>query len=383
MRLALSLLALATFLPAPAAAQDDCGRRLVIGSLQTEYRPVRDFQRVVVVLANLNDPLERYERHLAADAAADYTLGVRVLEQCVEGPDDDRNSQDYRMGVSLLRDDGTTVGYCAENARWGDPDHALGMACDIRAPDGGADKTVRLLADVDHSGSVSPGDLLRYEVRIQAPKATSFRDFMGSGSRLVSGTVSTSHGHVQYGNGVEDEAVVVGDLRLARYDETVVIRYDAYVDFGVVSNQGELFLSGLEGSTGYLRTDWPESPFSGAQATEAPVACPASSGDLAECSAEVERLEALVANLHAAIFDLVSDDDADGLIDISDHCPDSERGAPIDARGCTQAQFCGALDAGTRAARRICKRSDWGNDEPLAAKPGDCGVKARRCVPTE
>jgi len=370
--------------PLEANAQLDCGRRFVFGDVQTDFRPGRDFQRVQVVLVNLNDPLETYSREVAVDPSADYRVGQRVLEQCVEGPDEDVNTYDYALRVDLLREDWSRVGTCRYDARWINRDHAMALGCTIAAPDGHAEKTVRLLHDVDGDGQATAGDVLRYTVRIDSPKAGSFRDFLGAGSRLVSGTVTSSHGHVQYGNGPGDEAVVVGDLLLAREGQTIEIEFDAFVDYGVIGNQGEVFLVGLEDTTDLLRTDDPESPLGGSQPTEIRIHCAQDGQDgLAQCEAERAALQAQLDDRNEAIFALAADDDADTVIAVRDDCPDTARSAAVDRDGCSAAQFCATVDAGTRLGRRTCKRSDWGNDEPLARRPRDCTVRGGLCVAAE
>jgi hypothetical protein len=45
----------------------------------------------------------------------------------------------------------------------------------------------------------------------------------------------------------------------------------------------------------------------------------------------------------------------------------------VDAAGCSQTQFCSAIDTSTKIGARICRQSDWRNDEPLTS-PKDCAV---------
>lgn len=83
-----------------------------------------------------------------------------------------------------------------------------------------------------------------------------------------------------------------------------------------------------------------------------------------------------------------ADSDGDGETDGTDACPETPAGAAVDSAGCSQAQFCAALDATIRKGARGCRASDWRNDEPVG-NPKDCTVdKATRgrtddrCVPT-
>jgi hypothetical protein len=84
-----------------------------------------------------------------------------------------------------------------------------------------------------------------------------------------------------------------------------------------------------------------------------------------------------------------SDADGDGENDERDQCPGTGAGAAVDSAGCSQQQFCAAFDATNKEGARICRKADWGNDEPLMkAKQADCEVEKGgrgrgddRCVP--
>jgi cysteine-rich repeat protein len=70
------------------------------------------------------------------------------------------------------------------------------------------------------------------------------------------------------------------------------------------------------------------------------------------------------------------DEDGDGEADATDLCPgtppdDKDR---VDQAGCSQEQFCSAIDATTKPGQQVCKKSDWRNDQPLKAIPADCKV---------
>lgn len=69
-----------------------------------------------------------------------------------------------------------------------------------------------------------------------------------------------------------------------------------------------------------------------------------------------------------------ADADADGIPDRLDRCAATPGSTPVDAEGCSQAQFCGA-----RTVRRECLPSDWLNDEPR--RPRDCRwLNTQGCV---
>jgi hypothetical protein len=83
------------------------------------------------------------------------------------------------------------------------------------------------------------------------------------------------------------------------------------------------------------------------------------------------------------------DSDGDGEADATDRCADTTPGASVDADGCSLEQFCNAVSASTREARRLCTLADWGNDEPvMSARERDCRFERSRetglmlCVPT-
>jgi len=67
------------------------------------------------------------------------------------------------------------------------------------------------------------------------------------------------------------------------------------------------------------------------------------------------------------------DTDSDGEEDSTDFCPDTAFSTPVDGNGCSLEQFCISIDTSTKIGDRICKSSDWQNDEPLTS-PKDCAV---------
>lgn len=111
-----------------------------------------------------------------------------------------------------------------------------------------------------------------------------------------------------------------------------------------------------------------------------PSPVPDCEADLAQCEADLTEC---LAN------SIVPDQDGDGEADATDTCPDTPEGAEVDQAGCSLEQFCTAIDATTPQGVRICKKSDWRNDEPLMnAKEADCWVEKGgrgraddRCVP--
>ena len=81
------------------------------------------------------------------------------------------------------------------------------------------------------------------------------------------------------------------------------------------------------------------------------------------------------------------DSDEDGEHDLTDLCPNTPADTMVDSDGCSLAEFCNAIDTSTNHGRKICKQSDWRNDEPLKNQ-GDCkavkqgkGSSNFSCVP--
>ncbi len=70
----------------------------------------------------------------------------------------------------------------------------------------------------------------------------------------------------------------------------------------------------------------------------------------------------------------LADLDSDGQPDPIDTCPATLTGDPVDQAGCSLDQFCISIDASTKAGAKICKMSDWRNDEPVG-NPEDCSVQ--------
>ena len=76
------------------------------------------------------------------------------------------------------------------------------------------------------------------------------------------------------------------------------------------------------------------------------------------------------------------DDDADGEENSTDLCVGTLALTEVDSEGCSLTQFCDSIDTSTKVGERICKSSDWLNDEAITG-PKDCGVlKQGRRLPT-
>lgn len=113
---------------------------------------------------------------------------------------------------------------------------------------------------------------------------------------------------------------------------------------------------------------------------------PQCNADLDEVLLQLEQcasdLEQTLLSLDQALEDLAAataDTDGDGIRDTADACPGTPQGTAVDALGCSQAQFCEAIDA-SGSGRAVCNSSDWGNDEPLADNPGDCRAVKGFCT---
>ena len=66
-----------------------------------------------------------------------------------------------------------------------------------------------------------------------------------------------------------------------------------------------------------------------------------------------------------------SDTDGDGEHDLTDLCPHTPAQTPVDESGCSQAQFCSAVEIRQWRDARFCRFVDWRNDETFRA-PEDC-----------
>jgi hypothetical protein len=126
------------------------------------------------------------------------------------------------------------------------------------------------------------------------------------------------------------------------------------------------------------------------------------SEDLVGCQSELETTQATLvgtqadlatcdvdlADVRSQLAAATADADGDGIRDLDDDCPGTPPGVEVDHRGCSLAQFCGAIGVQDTVGRRICKKADWKNDEPLmTSRTRDCdvdhnrGIADDRCVP--
>ena len=329
---------------APAQAQ------FVIVEVRTNYVPYRDFVGAVTAIEGPDGAANRRWEHMLV-RSDDVTDGILVP---VDGGIAFRTAEffdvapgDYRVNVKLISADGTAL--ASRNVALL---HTVNrvvtvLFADTRvAPNGTADKSASLLNDNDSDGQVSPGDVLRYTVQLNANEATEFRDTPSCGGRLVPGSVTTTRGVITRGNGPTDTEVRVTELALTP-DDPATITFDVEVA-PAVRNQGRLRFSG-----GDLLTNDPATT-AAADATVTPVAC-----SFVACA---------------------GDPDGDGVGASLDLCPKTPAGAAVDARGCSAIQFCGRIDVSTDKGQLLCRRADWGGDEPIGM-PRDCRPSAGACVP--
>jgi len=95
-------------------------------------------------------------------------------------------------------------------------------------------------------------------------------------------------------------------------------------------------------------------------------------GELGSCEADLS--DALSLLEECELRPELPDGDGDGEHDLTDRCPGTPIGEPVDDAGCSLMQFCQARSHGEPA---ICNNSDWGNDEPRG-NARDChAVRAR------
>jgi len=104
------------------------------------------------------------------------------------------------------------------------------------------------------------------------------------------------------------------------------------------------------------------------------------------CHEELEGTQMDLADAMTALETANADTDGDGHRDQDDRCADTATGAAVDEAGCSQAQFCGAIDASTKPGKKACLRADWGNDEPIMKKrERDCSYEksTKTCGPAQ
>ena len=90
---------------------------------------------------------------------------------------------------------------------------------------------------------------------------------------------------------------------------------------------------------------------------------------LDQCRDDLAAIGTCPADLSQCESDLataIADADGDGVGDAADDCPGTPAATAVDAAGCSQAQFCAAIDATVpKTGKKVCERADWRNDEPL------------------
>ena len=82
-----------------------------------------------------------------------------------------------------------------------------------------------------------------------------------------------------------------------------------------------------------------------------------------------------------------ADEDGDGEVDATDTCPNTGTGMAVDQSGCDRDQFCERVEVKAFRDRKLCRSSDWRNDEPTTKRPVDCMVVkqagGRVCIRTD
>jgi len=88
---------------------------------------------------------------------------------------------------------------------------------------------------------------------------------------------------------------------------------------------------------------------------------------------ELEQCLTDLSDTMASLDAVTADADADGVPDQKDACAATPAGQPVDAEGCSQAEFCGEFPVTSKAEKKACKKADWQNDEPvMKKKDADC-----------
>ncbi len=224
----------------------DPSSRLVTGSVTTTHGTVTSGNRsgdqtVVVVIENLAagaSATVRFDVTLNANASGEICNQGFVKAPQGELPTDDPDTPD--------EDD------CTETP--------------VNPPEtpelGTPTKQVDLVVDADGGGAPSPGDTLRYTIRVpnvgQIPvEDVTFSDVPDPQTRLVIGSVTTTHGTVTRGNQT-GQATVEVEIGTLPVGQTAVIRFDVTIRegaTGTVANQGI-----VETPDGEDPTDDPDTP---------------------------------------------------------------------------------------------------------------------------
>lgn len=270
------------FVASDAVADGDS----LIVQLRTDATPGVDFDSVRTVLFDTDGTTILAIIDHLADPARDYGLGIRVFEHRL-GPGFDQGGTFFGR-TSLLRGGGLvqvrpfrfphfTGHYHQGFHRTKVTVITVLLPLDF-APVLHAPKVATLEEDNDGSGTVTPGDVLRYTIPFFASHALSvgslLRDAPAPASPLIPGSVTTSNGSVRRGNLPSDTDVVVRFGSVAK-DQTVSVSYLARVTCArrELVNQGLLQLRLAGASVHYnLLTDDPSTPAEN-DPTVVPVAC--------------------------------------------------------------------------------------------------------------
>lgn len=368
-----SLAAVALVGLAPAAVAAD-----LVVDLKTDYRPYADFIAVRTRLQPFPTPTTVETRtQTAFETDVYFPTPRRVAEFQDVAPGV------YDVVVELLDQRGDL------RSRWPVRADVGPGATEVLVlagrPEGVAKKTASLLIDRDGDGEVGLGDVLRYTVGLTGRGGDEFSDQPGAGSRLVTGSVTTSHGTVTSGNASGDSVVRVSGLAMGD-GEDATIQFDAELK-PVVENQGRFRISRPGPVSADFLTDDPRTEQPG-DPTVTEVTCGVATcrGELEECrlrltACESER-QALKDQLTAAqvqLAELLGDPDADGIPAVLDRCAGTPGSAPVDERGCSRAQFCERIPLTLPLGPALCRAADWRDDEPLLAAPRDCQPSLGRC----
>jgi hypothetical protein len=377
--------AVAAFLSAGVTAHAN----LLVVNLRTEYVPLTDFGQIVISLRSQTDAsFLRSTTFLIADPPPDFSMPVRVAEI------DDLPTDTYRVQIDLTLpfscDDVPPRVYPPGTIVVTPPRVVDTYVAIVRVEtaymftaflprdpgfDLSAEKTVIRWDDRDRDGQVSDGDVLGYRATLTGGGDLFFFDEPRAGARLVAGTVTTTRGTISTGNNAGDTAVRVDTPGIP--DDPAAVEFDVEV-VAAVENQGRLWrLTDLRN----VRTDDPNTP-APQDATVTPIVCSVSescAGELKKCQSGLSDCQAARKALQEQLDTVLADPDGDAVPAVLDRCADTPKGLAVDDRGCSLAQFCGAIDARGPRGRALCRAADWRGDEPLGF-PLDCRPLGARCV---
>ena len=92
--------------------------------------------------------------------------------------------------------------------------------------------------------------------------------------------------------------------------------------------------------------------------------------DLGACDTDLTQCD---SDLSTCLATGIPDTDGDGETDSTDACPGTATGVEVDDAGCSLEQFCTSVDATVKGGRKLCKKADWKNDEPIMKRADrDC-----------